>query len=664
MRIHIKNSSSRAAGRERAVWTCENLTYSRAGLAGAMSLILLGFFTYTICVAFVPSIMPLKLAALGANNKVIVLIMGTIGQIFNITICPMVSFQSDRFRSRRWGRRIPFILFTMPMLCAAWILFAGMDAEARWMSDLLAPCWKIAPTTMAIGLIGVIMALYQFFLMYVGSVIYYIYNDTIPAVLLARFAGLVQVVSALGGALFSFFIFQHGLEHFRMLLLATAVVYTLGVGTMCLLLKEPRFPDPPPLAAGRKGWRTKLAGMETFFKESFSHRFYWYTFWGVGAVAAADCMAMFMAFFQLDMGLDMEHIGALYGANGLIGTVISFAVALGGAVLIDRWHPMRVYAIGMLFAMLLAMEQCKWIFFSPDSRVYGWIYLLTVSIFLPQTYFRNVAAMPALMRVYPKSRFGQFCSAQSMLRSAMVLGAGLVYGAATDLLKYDLKLGEYAYRFCFVWQAGWMLAAAGCFLLAYREFQQLGGDRNYSAPAPWAASGREPMPVTEVHGVRPDRLAKMLLLIDVAMLLPIAGAAALAWVAEHRQLPALAADFWQCALPVAAAVGCWWLVVRGSIAGDLRRLRRGEPPKHGLPHHGLLAIYGGTQLAMASLACWQSYAVMAAGSGLQSSRMFVYESVVGAVFVGLIGVYTRIERGVGAKCPAVVHEKNLIEKAV
>jgi len=71
--------------------------------------------------AVVPSILPLKLKDLGAPNWLMGVIMTTGPGILNMTICPWVSFKSDRFRSR-WGRRIPFIILTMPFLC----FFLGM----------------------------------------------------------------------------------------------------------------------------------------------------------------------------------------------------------------------------------------------------------------------------------------------------------------------------------------------------------------------------------------------------------------------------------------------------------------------------------------------------------------------------------------------------------
>ncbi len=626
-------------------YTCEGLTYNWPKLLGAMGLILLGFFTYTLCLAFVPSIMPLKLGReLGADNKTIAFIMSTIGQVFNITICPMVSFQSDRFRSKRWGRRIPFILFTMPMMCAAWLLFAFVDSEADFLSAALEPWCSIAPTTMAIVLIGIIMAFYQFFLMYVGSVIYYIYNDTIPAQFLARFVGLIHVVCGLANVLFSFFVFQYGLTHFRILLLGTIVVYTLGVGAMCLFLREPRFPAPETLNK-KGGASSKIAGLSAFFRESFSHKFYWLSFFGVGAFAVGGTTAVFQNFFYLNMGLTMEDIGQLGGTMGLAGMVLSFTIAMFGAILIDRWHPARVYSIGVLFMLMTPLEQCKWLFFTPERRVFWIIFLLSSVVCLAKTQFTTIASMPMLMRLYPKSRFGQFCSAQSMLRSGMVLVAGLIYGGVVDLLKYNLNLGDFAYRFGYVWQLLWYGASGIMFALMYREFLKLGGFKDYHAPAPWAASGLEAMPVTTVYGPNRRLLVLALRLLDGAMLLPALGAGVLTYLALRWGFTSEATGFLHYSLPAACLMLVVYWSVRGGIALDIRRALRGEKTRNGLPHHGLVMIYGAVQTGLFLVGIYQAGIVMSPESGTTGARMLLFECVVGAVFAGLIWIYTRVERG-------------------
>jgi hypothetical protein len=55
-----------------------------------------------------PSVLPFVLKELGASNLIISAYITTIASIFNLTICPIASFMSDRHRSK-WGRRIPFL---------------------------------------------------------------------------------------------------------------------------------------------------------------------------------------------------------------------------------------------------------------------------------------------------------------------------------------------------------------------------------------------------------------------------------------------------------------------------------------------------------------------------------------------------------------------------
>src|SRR5438552_18465144 len=84
------------------------LSYTRASLALLFLWLLWGDFCFTLMETVVPSILPIKLNALGASNWIIGLIVITIPNAMNTAINPLVSFRSDRFRSR-WGRRIPFL---------------------------------------------------------------------------------------------------------------------------------------------------------------------------------------------------------------------------------------------------------------------------------------------------------------------------------------------------------------------------------------------------------------------------------------------------------------------------------------------------------------------------------------------------------------------------
>ena len=188
------------------LYTAGPLTYTRGKLLLTMALIILGVFVYSVSVMFVPKIIPLRLKDLGCSNTLLIFIMSTLAQILNMTVCPWVSFKSDRFRSKRWGRRFPFIFYTMPMMCASWLLFAFVDTESEILLKAIAPWVKLSPAAMTIILLAVIVVIYQFFFMFVGSVIYYIYNDLIPPQFMTRFMGVIQILSSLAAAFFNFFI--------------------------------------------------------------------------------------------------------------------------------------------------------------------------------------------------------------------------------------------------------------------------------------------------------------------------------------------------------------------------------------------------------------------------------------------------------------------------
>src|SRR5271154_1464383 len=86
------------------------LTYTKAALTMLFFWLLWGDFCYTLMESVTGPIMQLKFQALHSSNVQIGLILGTIPGIVYSTLNPVISYKSDRYRSR-FGRRIPFILF-------------------------------------------------------------------------------------------------------------------------------------------------------------------------------------------------------------------------------------------------------------------------------------------------------------------------------------------------------------------------------------------------------------------------------------------------------------------------------------------------------------------------------------------------------------------------
>jgi len=160
-------ASAAQAGRQ--YYHCGPLGYTLRGLILLFGWLLWGDFCYTLMETVGGgAILPLKLKALGVSNTLLSIIMSTLPGILNMTVCPWVSFKSDRYRSR-WGRRIPFILWTMPFLVLCLVLVGWSETLTPFLQRAVPQLGKIAPVTVTVALIGVFYVAFQFFNMFVGS---------------------------------------------------------------------------------------------------------------------------------------------------------------------------------------------------------------------------------------------------------------------------------------------------------------------------------------------------------------------------------------------------------------------------------------------------------------------------------------------------------------
>ena len=625
---------------EKKTYQVFGLTYNTSQLLATIGLLLIGQVTVSICIGMVPTIVPLKLKELGISSTMLVFIMTTFGQILNMTICPWVSFRSDRYRSKRWGRRVPFILFTLPMLCLSWAVLALYKYEAQLLHKIIAPLAELSQATLAIIVLAVGVILFKFFYMYVGSVWYYIPNDVIPPQVQTRFYGAINIVISASWAIFNYFFFKYALSHFSELLYGTIILYVVGMGTCCLLLKEPRFPEPDEQIKKKS---SGLQALVTFSKESLSHPIYWYSFFRAACASIAGTMMMFVVFFQQTLGLSLGEIGKLSGTAGICLTVAGFFIATIGTYIVDRWHPVRVSVFMTLFSFLVYAYECKWVFFQPSANVYWWTTLLLgqVLFFLA---FAGPAGMPSMMRILPKSRFGSFCSARSLFGSVAGLVFALLLGVLLDYLRKNLGLGDQAYRFIYLWRTFFCGLGIFCYMMLYYYYCKLGGYKNYHAPAPWEKSGFEKMEVSAAPESNPKILKWVMFGFDVVFLLNIL--VNLGWSFYAAQVGAVAEQkgYLFHAVPVAIIAFALYLTVRFKIMSLLRRRNKGEE-NISLPHHGILLIVLIVRSALFAALGLQAYlAIKSGGSGV-ASGMSMFEAIVDCILVLLMWIFVKLETG-------------------
>jgi len=439
------------------------LTYSKLGLFALFGWLLWGDFCFQMMAEITPSIIPLKLNHLDAPNWAIGLIITTLPGILNMTVCPWISYTSDRHRGPK-GRRIPFILGTIPFLTAFLLLLAFSGQIGQFLHSILPTSWGMSAASVSIICIGLFMVGFQFFNMFVSSVFWYLFNDVVPHAFLGRFLGLFRVVSGVQGMLYNFFIFRHAETHMTEIYIGVAVLYAVGMGLMCVRVKEGEYPPPPPTVDGQSGF---LSQVKTYFVECYSQRYYWNFFLCNTCWAIAYTMGVFNVFLQKSIGLDLAQIGFISGMVSGVNMLLTYpAGALG-----DRFHPLRVLVwvkIANLFFLPLGLI---WLFFDFEPATAFKVALSISIINIPFGVLTEAMMIPMYMRVLPRERYGQFSSANALVRSFGVICGGFFAGLFIDVMRNFHPGSDYAYRFIPVWTIFWSAAALFFLWRLYQDWK-------------------------------------------------------------------------------------------------------------------------------------------------------------------------------------------------
>jgi MFS family permease len=311
--------------------------------------------------------------------------------------------------------------------------------------------------------------------MFVGSVYWYLFNDVVPAAFLGRFMAWFRAVGTLSGALYNYFIFQFAQSHMREIYLGASVLYFVGFGLMCLMVKERDY--PPPDDAGLRP--SLLRDIRTMARDCYTTRFYWDIFLATMFGAVGGSIGTFNVFFHLSLGLDLNQIGKLGG----IGMVVVAGAMVFIGPLVDRWHPVRVMAYGTAAGAFIALNNWVWLFAEvPSSTFYFWAMVGVLPFTVWHSALAGAAGLPREMMLFPRDRFGQFCGAQALVRSAGTMIGGLVAGYYIDLMKLRFPTGNYVYRWNFVWSGLFVLVAFAFHYRAYRAWKRLGAEEGYQPP--------------------------------------------------------------------------------------------------------------------------------------------------------------------------------------
>jgi len=459
-----------------APYKAGTLSYTGPKLAILFFWLLWGDFCYVTMEAVTPSIMPLKLKALGASDTIIALTLSTIPWTIGMFLNPVISFRSDRFRSR-WGRRIPFIFLSLPFLVAC-LVALGFADRLGFALQASGGAWlqQFSPKGVTIGVMAILLICFTFFNTFVNSVFWYLFNDVVPEQLLARFMSWFRMVALGSVSLYNLLIFPYAESHTAEIFTGAALLYLVGFGLMCLNVREGEYPPPPPYDKGQSGL---LAAAKTYARECHGLPHYWFQFLATGFGAIAGAGVAFMVFFYQNLGLSLGQIGQL---NSCV-TITSAVLILGSGWLADRIHPIRVVMIGVAANIFIANPlMLIWLFWQPDPATAFWINIaIAVCITAPVTALVGVWDPPLFMRLFPRSRYGQFCSANSIWRAVGSIIGSASIGIFLDTARHFVGDAR-AYFLIAAWQLFFNIPAAWLAWQLFRSWKRYGGDESYVPP--------------------------------------------------------------------------------------------------------------------------------------------------------------------------------------
>lgn len=407
------------------VWRVGTLSYTVAGLAGLILWLLWGDFAWWLRERSAMPMVQLLLKQLRASDFITGIFLIMIPSLTMILIGPAVSTWSDRHRSR-WGRRIPFLLATTPVVTTG-MVGLGLSAElGGWLN------WAIggdASTLRAcvLVMVGVSWTIFEIGALTANSVFHALINDVVPREMIGRFFGVFRVVSLGTGILFNAKIIGHADTHLREIFIGIGLVYAVGIGVMCLRVKEGTYPPPEPYAGGRghPAWQA----MRTYVCECFAPGYY---LWGIAFFALGNLAFIPVNTFMLsaakDYGMSTETYGQYFVA--IFSCAMVLAYPLGWMA--DRFHPLRVGSASVAAYAAAALLSFALIH---DARSFGWA-LLAHGV-LSGCFFTGTAGVCQV--VFPKLKFAQFAAAAWMTNSLCQIVLGPVLGAYLDLLGNDYR---------------------------------------------------------------------------------------------------------------------------------------------------------------------------------------------------------------------------------
>ena len=442
------------------------LRYSLGALKAVFIWMLWGDFCATIYSVVWNNFLPLYLHDLHASNTLIAFVGSGIGGACNVLLLPNFSIWSDRHRGR-WGRRIPFLFWSAPVVALSLIGMGYALDVGSWLHGF-GPLRVFSTTGIALVVVVVMVLAAAISQMILVSIYQFLMRDVVPQEVMAWFLTLFRVVGVVAGSVFSWFFFRYIVAHPKILCVGAGLLFLTSFMLICWRVREGDYP-PPPLQLEYGVFRRMRADYLRYFHELFSVPIYRnYVFVFISVLASNACSTFAVLFGTKTLGIGADDYGKILAA----ATAVSGIIYVPIGYLCQHWHAIGVVLISLA---LMAVGQAALYFFVWNRA--GWL-VYCVATALPSVGWALGSSVVTMM-LFPAEKFGQFSSSLNAIGYGSLVVTSYLVGRCMEPFGDD-------YRTAFLISFVFFAAAIVPMARVYRGWKRHGGPDNYIPPLPKA----------------------------------------------------------------------------------------------------------------------------------------------------------------------------------
>lgn len=429
------------------------LTYTIGGVFRVSIIVLLAGFFYNMAgFVIVPTLLPLLMDKYGASSEFIAIVIGSIPAAINVILNPIVSTASDRTRSR-FGRRMPFLMFATPFTVIL-LITLGWSPEIMGYLHPKFLSGYCNFNTAILAFLGFTTAIFIMFNYIIGSVYFYVAPDIIPHCFMGRYMSVLQIFTVGAGSLFNFLFLPYAREYSKWIYVIVAAMFSLSFLIMFVFVKEGNY-SPVEQVNNLPLWKRFINSVKMYIKDCLSSKFFLALFIGVAInQVSTACRNLFNLLFAVK---ELNITEAQYGQILGVGAIVALGAVLITGYLGDRIMPLLIFmGTGILVIILNIIGY----FLVVDFKTFYIVGILMVVIYSMQ----SVSIVLTFVALFPKEKYGQFCSANAMVTSIFMI-IGNYFGGVV--------IGIYGYRFLFIWDTLFTLIATLLLVYIYVTWRKL-----------------------------------------------------------------------------------------------------------------------------------------------------------------------------------------------